>query len=186
MEQILTEETALALMRRCDGRGLEWFIRQYTPYVSAIVWNILGRDMTAQDAEEVVADVFVTLWQYCQQPEPGKVRPYLASIARSRAINKLRSSGRELELEYDKIELPTAGPEQLLLEREQRLALRRALEDMAPIDREIFIRHYYYCQSSREIAGDMDMTAAAVRQRLKRGRDGLRLYFEKGARDYAN
>ncbi|MCD7769941.1 MAG: sigma-70 family RNA polymerase sigma factor [Oscillospiraceae bacterium] len=181
----MNEERALALMRRYDGEGLEWLIRRYTPYVSAIVWNILGRRMTAQDGEEVVADVFVTLWYYSDRLEPGRVKPYLAAIARSRAIDRLRRDGGELTLEYDEADGPVEGPESLLEAREEKLALRRALEAMEPRDREIFIRHYYYCQPAQEIGRDMGMTAGAVRQRLKRGRDRLRNYMEQEGRDYA-
>ena len=41
-------------------------------------------------------------------------------------------------------------------------------------DREIFLRYYYYLQSSAEIAQAMGMGASAVRARLMRGRNVLR------------
>ena len=121
----MTENDALALMRQNDAAGLSWFIHQYTPYVSAIVWNIVHPPLTAQDAEEIVADVFLTLWQYSEYPQPGKVKAYLGSIARSRAIDRLRGHKVELTLEYDALELPATGPEEFLLSQETRLHLRQ-------------------------------------------------------------
>lgn len=176
----MTENDALALLRQKDSAGLSWFIHQYTPYVSAIVWNIVHPPLTAQDAEEIVADVFLTLWQYSEYPRPGKVKAYLGSITRSRAIDRLRRHKTELTLEYDVLELPAAGPEAVILSRETQTALHRAMEELAPEDREIFLRHYYYCQTSVSIAADMGLRPELVRQRLKRGRDFLRQHLVKG------
>lgn len=176
----MTENDALALLRQKDSAGLSWFIHQYTPYVSAIVWNIVHPPLTAQDAEEIVADVFLTLWQYSEYPQPGKVKAYLGSITRSRAIDRLRSHKIELSLEYDALELPADGPEAVILSQETQTALRSAMEELAPEDREIFLRHYYYCQTSAAIAGDMGLRPELVRQRLKRGRDFLRQHLTKG------
>ena len=176
----LTEHTALALMRRGDEAGLRWYIRRYTRYVTTIVWNIIGHALTVQDAEEVTADVFMTLWRYCQNPVDGKEKSYLAAIARTRALNRLKQSGTGIDLEYDGLELASDGPEGAVLEREARELLRRAVDDMGQPDREIFLRHYYYCENAPAIATALDMTPEAVRQRLKRGRDRLRDALTKG------
>lgn len=57
----MTDQHALALIRQGDSTGLSALIERYTGYVSTIVWNIFSGAMTAQDAEEVTADVFVAL-----------------------------------------------------------------------------------------------------------------------------
>jgi len=176
----MTEKDALALMRQNDAAGLSWFIHQYTPYVSAIVWNIVHPPLTAQDAEEIVADVFLTLWQYSEYPRSEKIKAYLGSIARSRAIDRLRRHKASLTLEDDRLELPAGDPEEFILSQETKSRLRQALEDMISDDREIFIRHYYYCQTAPAIAKDMGLRPDLVRQRLKRGRDFLRKYLMKG------
>ena len=180
----MTEQEALALMRQNDAAGLSWFIHQYTPYVSAIVWNIVHPPLTAQDAEEIVADVFLTLWQYSKYPQPEKVKAYLGSIARSRSIDRLRRHKVELPLEYNALELPTEDPEEFILSRETQSRLRRALENMDSNYREIFIRHYYYCQTTSSIAKDMGLRPDLVRQRLKRGRDFLRQNLMTGEYSY--
>lgn len=45
----MDKTTALARLRRGDERALEWFVARYTPYVGAIVWNIVGGRLTVQD-----------------------------------------------------------------------------------------------------------------------------------------
>ncbi len=180
----MNEKRALALLREDRPGGLDWFIDKYTAYVSAIAWNILGRTMTAQDVEEVTADVFVTLWRNRTKPRSGQVKGYLGSLARSRAINKLRQAGADLDLEDDGIALPGPDPETLVTVRERDETVRRAVGAMAEPDREIFVRHYYYCQTAAEIGDLLHMPAATVRQRLKRGRDRLRNILTEGDENY--
>ena len=176
----MTEAHALAMLRADRPEGLEWFIDRYTAYVAAIAWNILGRTMTAQDVEEVTSDVFVALWQNRDRAKVGRVKGYLGQIARTRAINRLRQSQADLELEEDVLALPGADPEALAADRERDEAVRAAVQAMDEPDREIFVRHYYYCQTARQIAGLLRMSPAAVRQRLKRGRDRLREALTEG------
>lgn len=176
----MTEKRALELLRKGDQTGLVWLIDHYTAYVGAVVRNVLGERMSRQDAEEVTADVFLELWRNAEKPLPGKVKGYLGSIARSRALNRLRSQGLELALEEDILSLPADGPEELYFEAERRERVRAAVQAMRLPEREIFVRYYYYCESASDIADALHMTPAAVRQRLKRGRDVLRDELMKG------
>ena len=45
---------------------------------------------------------------------------------------------------------------------------------MSPLDREIFLRHYYYAQTVKEVALQMGMKESTVKTRLKRGRVKLK------------
>ena len=176
----MTEEQALRLLRERDPEGLTWFIRRYTPYVSAVVWNIVGRCMTRQDAEELCSDVFLALWQNGDRPRPGKVKSYLGAIARNKAFNRLRSMGLEMGDEDDLLTVPVDGPETTVEARELARLVRAGVDGLGPPDTEIFVRFYYYCQPTADIARAMGLSSATVRQRLKRGRDKLRQYFTNG------
>lgn len=176
----MTEQQALMLLRKSDPEALAWFMDRYTKYVGAVVWSVLGGKMSLQDAEEVTADVFVTLWKKPERPMPGKVKAWLGAVARTKAINKFRERGQDLPLQEDILLTVEEDLTEKLEQKERAEALCRALQDMGEPDREIFLRHYYYCQTGESIARALDMSAAAVRQRLKRGRDRLRVMFEKG------
>lgn len=176
----MTEQQALLRLRQKEPEALEYFIDRYSGHVGAVVWAVLGRTMSRQDAEEVTADVFVVLWNRPEKPRPGKVKAWLGAVARNRALNKFRELRGELPLEEDILPVPEQGMESRLEQKERAALLRRALEEMGEPDREIFVRHYYYSQSGETIGQALNMSAAAVRQRLKRGRDKLRQQFEKG------
>lgn len=176
----MTEQRALALLQNKEPEGLGWFIDRYTPYVSAVIWNIGQQHLSRQDAEELCSDVFIALWRSPEPPRPGKAKAFLGSIARHKALSRLRRAGFDLALEADILALPTEGPEGLAERRELQETLRRAVEELGPPDRDIFVRYYYYGQKTPQIAGEMHLSADNVRQRLKRGRDRLRRQLTQG------
>ena len=181
MQKEITEEMALALMAKDDSAGLRWFIQRYTPYVSTIVYNIIGQYMTLQDVEEIVSDVFCSLWWNRQKAQAGKVPGYLASIARGHAITRLRGQGRIPTLDFDEIDLSVAGPEHFVIDEEMRRAIQETIDEMPATFKEVFVRYYYYRQNTSGIAKDMGLRPDAVRQRLKRGRIYLQNQFlERG------
>lgn len=180
----MTEKHALALLKKKDPAALSYFIDCYTPYVSTVIWNVISRRMSVGDAEEICSDVFMALWLARQTPQPGKVKAYLGSIARNKAIDRLRRQGFDVELEGDVIGAAENDPELILERREQQLLVRRAVESMGQPDQDIFIRYYYYCQTGDRIAQELAMTPSSVRQRLKRGREKLRkILIEGGIQD---
>ena len=170
----MTEARALQELRRGSEAALEWFIDKYTPYVSTIIFNIIGGAMGISDIEEVTSDVFFTFWSNADKIRPTSVRSYLGSIARNRAKNKLRESGCDLPLEEDILILDEHTPEERLEEAELRERVRRTVLSMEDPDREIFLRHYYYCQPLSEIAEEMKIKLPTVKTRLYRGREKLR------------
>lgn len=170
----MTETKALRELQRGSEAALEWFIDKYTPYVSTIVSNIVGGVMGVSDVEEVTSDVFFALWSSADKVRAPSVRSYLGSIARNKAKNKLRESGHDLPLEDDFLIIDAHTPETQLEERELRERVRRAVLDMEQPDREIFLRHYYYCQPLADIAEKMEIKLPTVKTRLHRGREKLR------------
>ena len=58
--------------------------------------------------------------------------------------------------------------------------VRRAVETLPDGDREVFLRHYYYAQTVREIAAAMDLKESTVKTRLRRGREKLKAMLTKG------
>lgn len=158
-------------------------IAQYSGYVQAIVSRIFGENMTKEDIEETVADVFVAYWHQREHIDSDRpLRPYLAGIARHLALNRLRRL-------YPTAALPEEIEDTLNLTRtvergERQTILREALLTLSAADREIFERYYYYCQSVGTVAAQMDMSESNVKIRLHRGRQALKkILTERGICD---
>ena len=171
----MTEQTMIRKIRARDPAGLEALMDRYIPYVSAVVWNILRFSMQPEDAEEVVSDVFLAAWNQAEDLQSGKVKAWLAAVARNKAKSKLRQLGRELPLEEDILELPgQESPEAELTRTEERFLVNWAVNDLPEQDREIFLRHYYHAQTVREIAAEMALKESTIKTRLRRGRMKLK------------
>lgn len=171
----MREEIILHKLQSGDPAGLEALMERYIPYVSAVVWNILRETMPVQDGEEVVSDVFLAAWRQGSELRPGSVKAWLGSVARHKAKNRLRQTGRELPLEEAALEIP--GPDDPPGEYEravERQLVRQAVDALPDPDREVFLRHYYYAQTVQEIANRMDLNLSTVKTKLRRGRMKLK------------
>lgn len=170
----MTEAKALRLLQQGSADALQWFIRKYTPYVSTVIYNIIGSHMSSADVEEVASDVFYALWENADKVKSGSVRGYLGSIAKNKAKNKFRQAGFTLPLDeglYISEDLPL---DEQHMERELQAAVKDAVLAMKEPDREILLRYYYYYQPIPRIAQETGMSAANIKVRLHRARNALR------------
>lgn len=182
----MDEKHALGAMKRGSEAALEWFIRRYAPYVSAVILNVSGGVLSPEDREEICSDVFLALWNGAGKVRPGKAKAYLGAVARNLTKNRLRSRGQEMPLEEDVLEVSPADIHRQLEAREQARIVGRAVTKMPPPDREIFLRHYYYGQPLSRIAEEMNMNLSTVKTRLRRGREKLKDELRKGGYDVAD
>lgn len=176
----MNEEKAIRAIGHKDETALAWIIDRYAAYVNTIIYNILGRTMTASDIEEVSSDVFLALWSNAKKVTPDKLKAYLRGIARNKAKEKMRSIGLDVPLEEDLILISDADLELDFEAREQAKFIRCALLAMQYPDREIFLRHYYYYQTLSQIAKEMGINSSTVKTRLRRGRDKLKEVLLEG------
>ncbi|MBQ0038386.1 MAG: sigma-70 family RNA polymerase sigma factor [Clostridiales bacterium] len=177
----MREERAIKELRRGSETALAWLIDIYTPYVSAIIRQIVGKAMPPSDVEEITADVFVALWNRASTLRTASVKSWLGTVARNTALNRLRTQTHDLPLEEDILLLPdTDTPEGQVEKQERTQAVREAVLAMEVPDREIFLRHYYYGQSVNTIANEMGLSVSNIKIRLMRGREKLRGRLTEG------
>ena len=171
----MQEELLLQQLRARRPEALEQLIRCYNAYVAAIIRGILGAACSEEDVEELVSDVFVAIWRHADALKPGKVKVYIGTAARNTAKSFLRKK-RILPMDLDELPgLAAPGtPEEHCLAREQAELVRAAVEQMGEPNREIFLRYYYYFQTTDQIARALAMEPGAVRARLMRGRNALK------------
>ena len=173
----MTEATALRELKRGSETALIWFIDAYTPYVTAIIHGIIGDHMDMADVEEVASDVFFALWENARKVY--SVKGYLGTMARNKAKNKLRDLTYDLPLEEQILVLEGGNPEDTMEEKERNRAVRRAVLQMRQPEKEIFLRHYFYCQKIETISAEMNLPLSTVKTKLRRGRARLGRELQK-------
>lgn len=165
----------VALLLRGDEAGVDALLRHYGPLMRYIIAPIL---QTPQDQEECLSEVTMRVWEKIGQfdPQRGSWNAWLTAVTRSVALNyargRRRDGGAEALSEHTPSPEPT--PEEAVLRQERQLAVRHALQQLAPKDQTLFYRKYYYLQSTAQIASELGMTQRAVEGRLYRLKKRLR------------
>lgn len=132
-------------------------------------------------AEEVLLDVYMQVWRQAGSYDERRGSPlaWMLTIARSRAIDRLRSGNLErqrrepfdLSLQYAQLE-PSA--EEAVTISELRNAVRAAL-DLLPVEqREVIELAYYGGLSQREIALKINKPLGTIKTRARLGMTKLR------------
>ncbi len=82
----------LSAAQKGDAAAYRVFLTSVTPFIRAVVRN---RGRWADDVDDVVQDVLLTVHRVRHTYEPGRpVKPWLAAIATRRSIDALRRRGR--------------------------------------------------------------------------------------------
>ena len=158
---------------------------------SRTVYGLLLRILAdASEAEEVLLDVYTQVWRQAAAYSQGRGTPlaWLTTIARSRAIDRLRRSRQERKLTEPLdafVHAAGAGgasAEDDLSARELGAVVRAALDALTPEQREVIELAYYGGLSHSEIAAARNLPLGTVKTRtrlaLVRLRETLRPAYE--------
>ena len=176
----MNESKLVKKLHQRSRSALDQAINQYTPYVSAVILRALAGYACREDVEDLCADVFVSLWIHADtlDPEQG-IRPWLATVAKNRALNWLRRQRPNVPIPEDALD-PSPGPEELAQRREQSARLWAAVDALDEPDRTLFIRYYYEEEKLKTVAAELGLTQTAAKQRLFRGRKALKAAVQEG------
>ena len=172
----LKQDSDAQLLRRMqagDDKALGQLMNKYGGYVYRVIANVLLTSGTPSDAEELTSDTFYAVWNHAGTIDARNLKAYLAVTARNKAKSFLRKH-RELPMDLDTLPLSSGlSLEDHALEQELKTVLHRAIDKMRPQDRDIFLRYYYYMQTTSQISQLLNIPHSTVRTRLMRGRKTL-------------
>ncbi|HZS13299.1 MAG TPA: sigma-70 family RNA polymerase sigma factor [Candidatus Dormibacteraeota bacterium] len=139
-------------------------------------------------AEEVVQESFLAVWRNRGRFDPGRgsFRPWLLTIVRNRARDRMRANRVRPESTVDGWDMPGDAAdavdvwEEVSVEAE-RERVRRALATLPQDMRRIFGLAYYGGMSQSEISAQLEMPLGTVKSTMRRGLQRLRgLLLESG------
>lgn len=170
----MNESKLILQLKNKKISALERIIELYTPYVSTIIKNTLRGYVSHEDLEEIVSDVFLSLWTHSDQIRGEHLSGYLASVAKSKAYNYMRKNIVISENIDDMIIISDDDVEEEYIRQELADILKTLLDELPKTEREIMLRYYYYQQRVSEIAQEMDMNVSTVKTKLSRSRKKLK------------
>ena len=178
----MNDSEIIRKLKNREEEGLRGLIRQYTPYVTAILCNISRGILSLEDIEELAAYVFWSVWSHSAGLQGDRpLKPYLAQTARNAAYSRLRRV-KELPIAYDDdiLSISHAGnPDELTIQKEQTEILNSAVEAFGEPDREIFIRFYYLGERIEAIGRRLALNPSTVKTKLHRCRKRLKGIFDE-------
>jgi RNA polymerase sigma-70 factor (ECF subfamily) len=166
------EALVARLGRRDDGALRELHVR-YAP----LVFTVAARFVGTANAEEVVQDVFVTLWEKHASFDPGRgaFRPWLVQVARRRALNGLRrtkgAETRDPEC-FEEMEGDFVGPDEATWLAHRRAVVRAAVDALPEAQRRAlslaFFDELTHEQVAEVLGTRLGTTKTRIRIALKR------------------
>ena len=169
----------IELLERRDEAGLALLKELYSDYCYSIIYGLLR---SHEQTEEALSDVWLAVWNAIPPARPLRLRAYLAKTARNTALHHLRRETAQkrsaatvlLDELSECIPDPAASPDIDL-----RLALRDFVEGLEPEDRRVFVRRYWYGETTAAIAAELRTPESRVTGILCRTRKKLKKTLEK-------
>jgi RNA polymerase sigma-70 factor, ECF subfamily len=147
-----------------------------------MVFGLIVRIVSDREtAEEVLLDVFTQVWRQASAYDTNRGAPlaWLMTIARSRAIDRLRS-GKYDQQNKDSLDTigdvsaTNASPEENTVNSERQQIVRSALDTLSPEQREVIELAYFSGLSHSEIALKLGQPLGTVKTRTRLGMMKLR------------
>ncbi|MBB2974661.1 RNA polymerase sigma-70 factor (ECF subfamily) [Microbacterium endophyticum] len=167
------------LIARATAGSDAAFRELYRAYGEAVYRIAFAITRQASDAEDVVQETFVTAWRKLRgfELESTSALPWLATICRFHAANRVRRQKREREhitsSESEKASL-SIDVEQQIISADLADRIAREVRGLSDIDRQIFVlcvsEGYAYVAAAEALG----VTHGVVRNRLSRIRTKLR------------
>jgi len=146
--------------------------RNYAPITAYVRRRVRRAD--GSDAD-IVAEVFVVAWRrFLDVPEVSQELPWLYGVARNLVANHFRSVQRSAALN-DRLQIEVSvGTDSSTGSSDLEIRVRRAVEQLSDLDREIFRLIHWERLSHEEVGLSVGITAKAVERRVARSRTKVR------------
>ena len=173
----MTDERLLKRASRGDEAAFLLLYERHRDAVFRFAYRMLG---SVALAEDVAQDCFLGLIKQPERFDPSRgaaLRTYLYAAARNLALKHFRRQGHEATVEELTEEPRVAASQEplgKLLDKELSFEVRRAIDDLPPMQREALILFEYEELSLAEIALIVGADVGTVKARLHRARQRLR------------
>jgi RNA polymerase sigma-70 factor (ECF subfamily) len=159
--------------------GLKLLYSRYAP----LIFHLASQSLGPADAEEIVQDVFVSVWRNAAtfDPQRGKFRPWLLQIAHFRILNELRRRSRRPQLDESTAgesldDLPDVHdePVEQAWRTYRRDALRAAVDRLPPPQRQALSLAFFEDLTHEQVADTLSVPLGTVKTRIRTGLKTLR------------
>lgn len=181
--KVVDSSDASLIERLCRGdrAALGALYERYASDVKRVTWALLRDEAHADDAMQ---EVFLEAWRKADSFDAsrGTVRAWLIVRARSRCLDRLRTSGRRAEVQWDGegSDLQGSGAQSTVDESADTVHLPRAFSCVNSEEREVLLLGYFEGLTSAEIATRLGLPQGTVKSRTRTAMEKMRAFWERG------
>lgn len=177
---IVDDRTLLAQMRAGEGNAITLLFERYYDVLCAFAASYVASDA---EAEEVVEDVFLRVWETREQLEiRDSVKAYLYAAVRNHALNRVRR-GRAEQRWLDDARRSDRAPgmgegvpaaDEALQHAELMREVAAAIDNLPPRCRQVFLLHRQHALTYIEIGAALEISPRTVENLIARALRHLR------------
>jgi RNA polymerase sigma factor (sigma-70 family) len=170
------------LMRRLAA-GQEEALGPLHRRYAALIFHMAAQSLGPDAAEEIVQDVFLTIWRKADTFDPGRgrFRPWALQIAHLRVINELRRRGRRPQLAadpdgalLDTLQDDDPLPDDLAWRTYRRAVVQSALAALPAPQRQALSLAFFEDLTHEQVAAFLNLPLGTAKTRIRAGLRKLR------------
>lgn len=181
----MDDNTIIGLYWARSEKAIEETATKYSSYCYSIAFGILNNQ---SDSEECVNDTWLKAWNSIPPNKPRRLRVFLGKLTRNLSLDRYRyydaskRRGCQTQLALEELQecVPIENPIDAHIEM-QILSdcIDRFLRTQPQAKRDIFIRRYWFLESTKSIAECFEISETNVLTILHRVRRELKAFLEK-------
>ena len=171
----MNDTDLVKLLKKDAEKGLAELMKRYMGLVCSVIKSA-SPHFSAEDIEELASDVFFSFYQNLRKysAELGSIKTFICVMAKRKALDLSRKRAREnsnISIDDEATFLQFADEfavEEEFFGSEERKLLLAEISALGEPDSEIITRKFFFCESSRDIAARLGLSAANVDVRTHR------------------
>jgi RNA polymerase sigma-70 factor (ECF subfamily) len=167
----------MALFLQRNNSAIIEFQQKYARFLRSIAYNILKNN---EDAEEVVNDTLMKLWESIPPNQPDNLAAYAGKIARNNALNRVKKNKMTTTVfeELEECIADNSEVESIVDNAKITEVINKFLEKTHKNERIVFVRRYYGGENIEDIAAYTGYSESKVKSMLFRLRKKLKAELE--------
>lgn len=149
----------------CDEIIFSSFFKNHAKALRNFIYYKYGNK---EQAEDLVQEAFIKLWQNCSEVPIEKAKSYIYTITNNSSLNEIAHQKVVLQFEqnYTGIDKTNETPEFILEEKQFKTKLLKAIENLNQTQRVAFLMHRVDGKKYSEIALELNISIKAVEKRI--------------------
>jgi RNA polymerase sigma-70 factor, ECF subfamily len=181
----LSDDDLFAALQAGESKAINYIYDRYIKLVRNVAFKIIG---SLEEAEEIAQEVFLTLQQKkSYDAKRGSLRGFLTLMARSRALDQLRSQKSRLQRQQNwqllmQPFMASVAPMEYVEREERSQVMRDALLHLSEPQQQTLTSFYFQGLSQAEIAQQFNRPLGTVKTHARQGVISLRSMFQTAER----